>query len=43
MPAGPVSDVVEYIVVGTVLYEPLLLALRRLAQQHLFLTGRAEG
>lgn len=30
------ADVVRYVVVGTVLYEPLLLALRRLAQQDLF-------
>lgn len=43
VPDGPVSDVVEYIVVGTVLYEPLLLALRRIAQQHLFVTGRTDG
>ncbi|WP_158220305.1 MerR family transcriptional regulator [Kineosporia sp. A_224] len=43
VPAGPVADVVEYIVVGTVLYEPLLLALRRIAQQHLFVTRRPEG
>jgi DNA-binding transcriptional MerR regulator len=29
-------DAVQYVVVGTVLYEPVLLALRRLAQQHLY-------
>ncbi len=32
-PTGPVEDVVRYVVLGTVLVEPLLLALRRLAQQ----------
>jgi DNA-binding transcriptional MerR regulator len=30
------ADAVAYVVLGTVLYEPVLLALRRLAQQHVF-------
>lgn len=34
------ADVVRTVVVGTVLYEPLLLALRRLAQQDAFVTRR---
>jgi len=33
---APAADVVAYVVLGTVLYEPVLLALRRLAQQHLY-------
>jgi DNA-binding transcriptional MerR regulator len=33
------QDAVHYVVVGTVLYEPVLLALRRLAQQHLYTEG----
>jgi DNA-binding transcriptional MerR regulator len=43
-PAAGVDDPVRYVVLGTVLYEPLLLALRRLAQQRAF-TGadRAGG
>jgi DNA-binding transcriptional MerR regulator len=41
-PAGP-ADLVEFVVVGTVLYEPLLLALRRLAHQHLFVSRRGRG
>ena len=36
VPRGAASDAVQYVVVGTVLYEPVLLALRRLAQQHVF-------
>ncbi|GAB2695527.1 MerR family transcriptional regulator [Thalassiella azotivora] len=32
-PDGPLEDVVAYAVLGTVLYEPVLLALRRLAHQ----------
>ena len=35
VPSGAM-DAVQYVVVGTVLYEPVLLALRRLAQQHLY-------
>ena len=31
---APTSDVVHQAVIGTVLYEPVLLALRRLAQEH---------
>ncbi len=39
VPDGSTADVVEFVVTGTMLYEPLLLALRRMAQQHLFVTG----
>jgi DNA-binding transcriptional MerR regulator len=39
VPAGDPQDAVQYVVVGTVLYEPVLLALRRLAQQHLYTGG----
>jgi DNA-binding transcriptional MerR regulator len=39
VPAGDPQDAVQYVVVGTVLYEPVLLALRRLAQQHLYTEG----
>jgi DNA-binding transcriptional MerR regulator len=35
------AEAIRYIVLGTILYEPLLLALRRLAQQQVFLS--AEG
>jgi DNA-binding transcriptional MerR regulator len=38
---GP-QEAVHYVVVGTVLYEPVLLALRRLAQQHLYAGGPHE-
>jgi DNA-binding transcriptional MerR regulator len=38
---GP-QEAVRYVVVGTVLYEPVLLALRRLAQQHLYAGGARE-
>jgi DNA-binding transcriptional MerR regulator len=38
---GP-QEAVHYVVVGTVLYEPVLLALRRLAQQHLYAGGARE-
>src|SRR5439155_716721 len=38
IPRGTSGDAVQYVVVGTVLYEPVLLALRRLAQQHVFST-----
>ena len=37
------ADAVEYVVIGTVLYEPVLLALRRLAQQHVYTGGGAEN
>ena len=39
VPADDPQDAVRYVVVGTVLYEPVLLALRRLAQQHLYTGG----
>jgi DNA-binding transcriptional MerR regulator len=39
VPAEDPQDAVQYVVVGTVLYEPVLLALRRLAQQHLYSEG----
>jgi DNA-binding transcriptional MerR regulator len=39
VPAADPQDAVQYVVVGTVLYEPVLLALRRLAQQHLYTQG----
>jgi hypothetical protein len=35
-PSGAPDEVVRYVVVGTVMYEPVLIALRRLAQQHVF-------
>lgn len=41
VPQADPGDAVRYVVVGTVLYEPVLLALRRLAQQHLY-AGRAS-
>ncbi|WP_432536717.1 MerR family transcriptional regulator [Kineococcus arenarius] len=34
VPGGDAADAVEFAVLGTVLHEPVLLALRRLAQQH---------
>jgi|1186.fasta_scaffold45582_1 DNA-binding transcriptional MerR regulator len=36
VPQADPQEAVRYVVVGTVLYEPVLLALRRLAQQHLY-------
>jgi DNA-binding transcriptional MerR regulator len=36
VPRVSAADAVQYVVIGTVLYEPVLLALRRLAQQYLF-------
>jgi DNA-binding transcriptional MerR regulator len=39
VPTVDPQDAVHYVVVGTVLYEPVLLALRRLAQQHLYTEG----
>ena len=36
VPDADPAHAVQYVVVGTVLYEPVLLALRRLAQQHLY-------
>jgi hypothetical protein len=40
-PTTSAADAVQYAIVGTVMYEPVLLALRRVAQQHVFrrLTG----
>jgi DNA-binding transcriptional MerR regulator len=35
-PSGSAAEVVRYVVVGTVMYEPVLIALRRLAQHHVF-------
>ena len=40
VPRGSAGDAVQYVVIGTVLYEPVLLALRRLAQQHVFTSAR---
>jgi DNA-binding transcriptional MerR regulator len=37
------ADAVAYVVLGTVLYEPVLLALRRLAQQHVFTSLTADA
>jgi DNA-binding transcriptional MerR regulator len=34
--AASTAEIVRYVVLGTVMYEPVLLALRRLAQQHVF-------
>ena len=36
VPVERPADAVQYVVIGTVLYEPVLLALRRLAQQHVY-------
>jgi DNA-binding transcriptional MerR regulator len=41
VPRGTPADAVQYVVIGTVLYEPVLLALRRLAQQHVFTSDQA--
>ncbi len=46
VPRAAAAEAVQYVVIGTVLYEPVLLALRRLAQQHVFAgggAGHAEG
>ena len=40
VPRASAADAVQYVVIGTVLYEPVLLALRRLAQQHVFTSAR---
>jgi DNA-binding transcriptional MerR regulator len=42
VPRRTPGDAVQYVVVGTVLYEPVLLALRRLAQQHVFTSGQND-
>jgi DNA-binding transcriptional MerR regulator len=36
MPGRSPAETVRYVVIGTVLYEPVLIALRRLAQRHVF-------
>jgi DNA-binding transcriptional MerR regulator len=36
VPTGSPAETVRYVVIGTVMYEPVLIALRRLAQQHVF-------
>lgn len=44
VPAGDPADAVQFVVIGTLLYEPVLLALRRLAQQHVYTSGvTADG
>ena len=40
MPSGSPAEVIRHVVIGTVMYEPVLIALRRLAQQHVFRTLR---
>jgi hypothetical protein len=35
-PGGSPSEAIRYVVIGTVMYEPVLIALRRLAHQHVF-------
>ena len=36
VPTASAAETVRYVVIGTVMYEPVLIALRRLAQQHVF-------
>jgi DNA-binding transcriptional MerR regulator len=36
VPSASPAETVRYVVIGTVMYEPVLIALRRLAQQHVF-------
>jgi hypothetical protein len=36
VPTGSGADAVAFVVLGTVLYEPVLLALRRIAQAHAY-------
>lgn len=46
MPESSPADAVEYAVLGTALYEPVILAMRRLAHQDLaarMLTGKGDG
>jgi DNA-binding transcriptional MerR regulator len=43
MPTSSPTAAVHHAVVGTVMYEPVLLALRRLAQQHVFRTRPPGG
>jgi DNA-binding transcriptional MerR regulator len=35
-PGGSPGEAIRYVVIGTVMYEPVLIALRRLAHQHVF-------
>ena len=42
-PTGSAAEVIEHVVIGTVLVEPVHASLRRLAQQHLFIARRPEG
>jgi DNA-binding transcriptional MerR regulator len=39
VPSASPAETVRYVVIGTVMYEPVLIALRRLAQQHVFREG----
>ncbi|MBW9110594.1 MerR family transcriptional regulator [Microbacterium trichothecenolyticum] len=43
MPGMPRPEAVSYAVLGTALYEPVMLALRRLAHHHLLVTAMDEG
>lgn len=43
VPGGSGTDAVALVVLGTVLYEPVLLALRRLAQAHVFTAGQDDA
>lgn len=36
VPGGSPAEILRYVVIGTVMYEPVLIALRRLAHQHVF-------
>jgi hypothetical protein len=36
MPPGSPTEVIRHVVIGTVMYEPVLIALHRLAQRHVF-------
>jgi DNA-binding transcriptional MerR regulator len=42
VPTADPREAVRYVVVGTVLFEPVLLALRRLAHQHVFTSARGN-
>jgi hypothetical protein len=43
VPADSAEATAAYVVLGTVLFEPVLLALRRLAQQQVYSTGAPDG
>jgi hypothetical protein len=43
IPSGSPAETVRYVVIGTVMYEPVLIALRRLAQQHVFTELKTQG